>query len=302
MKVVVFGGSGFLGSHVVDRLNNKGYDVTIYDTIKSPYSTKNVNMVIGDILNQELVQKTVKDASYVYHFAGIAGLADARKDPVTTVKNNVLGTTYILDACKTEQVKRFIFASTIYVYSELGSFYRSTKQSCELLIENYFDIYNLDYTIIRYGSLYGKRANDFNFVHAAIKEALINRKIIREGNGNEIRDYIHVKDAAIASVDILKEKYNNSYILISGSQSIKVKDLLKMINEILDNQIDINYTDKKLDDHYEITPYSFRPRLAKKYLVKEYHDLGQGILNCIYDLYKELDNKGENKLKINLTD
>ena len=90
--------------------------------------------------------------------------------------------------------------------------------------------------------------------------------------------------------------------MISGSQSIKVKDLLKMINEILDNQIDINYTDKILGDHYEITPYSFRPRLAKNYLMKEYHDLGQGILNCIYDLYKELNNKGENKLKINLPD
>ena len=165
-----------------------------------------------------------------------------------------------------------------------------------------FSIYNLNYTILRYGSLYGKRANDFNFIHTAIKEALLYKKIVREGNGNEIRDYIHVNDAATASVDILNEKYNNSYILISGSQSIKVKDLLKMINEILDNQIDINYTDKILDDHYEITPYSFRPRLAKNYLVKEYHDLGQGILNCIYDLYKELNNKDENKLKINLPD
>ena len=303
-KVVVFGGSGFLGSYVADALTKRGYDVTIFDIHESKFVNEKQKMIMGDILDIQQVNKAIKGSQYVYHFAGQADITESMENPVETVKNNLLGTTYILDACREHKVNRIIFASTIYVYSDLGSFYRCTKQSCELLIENYFKEYGLNYTILRYGSLYGRRANKFNFINNAITQALLEGKVDRKGDGSEIRDYIHAKDAAQASVEILKDDFNNSHIMINGTQTIKVKELLMMIKEIMGNQIKINYTkEKHYEGHYQLTPYSFRPRVAKKYILNTYHDLGQGLLDAIYDIYKDLYEKdSESVVKINIPD
>ena len=214
-----------------------------------------------------------------------------------TVKKNILGTTLLLDACKDEGVERFLFASSIYVYSELGSFYRTSKQACELLIENYNELYSLDYTILRYGSLYGSRANDFNFIKNAITQGLIEGKIDRKGTGEEVRDYIHVIDAAKASVQLLSEKYINSNIMIKGQQTIRVSELLSMINEILGNEIEIKYSkEQTYEGHYKLTPYSFRPKVAEKLLLETYQDLGQGLLDTIYDIYNDIYKKSPEKL------
>ena len=288
-KIVVFGGSGFLGSHLSDVLTDSGYNVTIFDKIESPYLQKKQNMFVGDILDYECILDAVQESMAVYHFASVAGIKEANQKPLEAVKYNVLGTTNILEACVKADVSRFIYASTVYVYSEHGGFYRSTKQSSELLIENYQKIYGLNFTILRFGSLYGKRANEFNWIHNIIRQALAEGKMQREGDGEEIRDYIHVRDAAQACVDILDEQYKNDYIMLTGSQTIKIKDLLLMIREMLDNKIAIEYLDKRMEGHYEITPYTFRPRVAKKYMPNTQIDLGQGILDVIYDIYKNLD-------------
>ena len=288
-KVVVFGGSGFIGSHVADALTDSGYDVTIFDRIKSPYINKKQKMVIGDISNQKQVKDVIKGSNYIYHFAGIADIHEAMEKPIETVKYNILSTTYILDACREYKIKRFIYASTIYVYSDLGSFYRASKQSCELLIDNYHKIYNVDYTILRYGSLYGKRANDFNSINKFIKQALYEKRIDREGDGQDVREYINVLDAAKASVDILDEKYIGLSLMITGEEKMTVKKVLDTINEILGNIIKIEYK-RGLgpEEHYKITPYSFRPKIAKKVTLDSYYDFGQGILDMIYDTYENI--------------
>ena len=301
MKSIVTGGSGFLGSHVADALSESGHDVTIFDRETSSYLREDQRMVVGDICDQKQVMAVVEGNDIVYHFAGIADIHEAIDNPVDTVKYNILGTTFLLDACRGFGVKRFIYASTIYVYSDRGSFYRSSKQASEMLIENYKKIYGLDYTILRFGSLYGRRANDFNFIQSIIRQALLEGKIERKSDGEEIRDYINVRDAALACVDILKDEYKNQYIMLTGIQTIKIKDLLKMIREIFNNEIEIEYLDQRIEEHYEITPYTFRPRVARKYIPKDQFDLGQGILDCIYDVYKEISNSSEkDRLKIRL--
>jgi len=203
-----------------------------------------------------------------------------------------MGTMHILDACREYGIKRFVYSSTIYVYSDHGSYYRSSKQACELFIENYQQEYKLDFTILRYGSLYGPRANDFNFIRNCIRQALLEGAITRKGDGEEIRDYINIIDAAKATVEALGEEYKNSYLMITGSQTMKVKELLSMIKEIMNDKIDINYTNESFEGHYKITPYSFKPKVALKITPKDYHDLGQGILDSIYEIYQELVDKG----------
>jgi len=288
-KAIVFGGSGFLGSHVADALSEAGHDVAIYDIKASSHLKNSQKMIVGDIMDEELVSRSVKGCDIVYNFAGIADIEEAGKRPLDTVKINILGNSAILEAARKAKVKRFVFASSVYVYSKAGSFYRSTKQACELLIENYNESYGLPYTVLRYGSLYGTRADDKNYIYQTIKQALTQGKITREGDGEEIREYIHVQDAARGSVDILSEEFANQCVIITGEQRMKVKDLLVMIKEMLDNKVQIEYLPSKDGDHYEITPYTFTPKLARKIVSRTYLDLGQGILNCIQDVYKEIN-------------
>jgi UDP-glucose 4-epimerase len=292
-KVVVFGGSGFLGSHVADELSARGYEVIIFDMVESRYLQKSQKMIVGNILDREQVKNAINGVDYVYHFAAIADIKAAKENPIETANFNILGTMHILDACREFCIKRFVYSSTIYVYSDHGSFYRSSKQACELFIENYNKEYSLDFTILRYGSLYGARANNFNFIKNSIRQALLEGRIVRKGDGEEIRDYVNILDAAKVSVDILDNQYENTYVMITGPQTMKVKELLLMIKEIMNDEIEIEYSCEPLDGHYKITPYSFKPKVALKITPKEFHDLGQGVLDIIYDLYQELLDEGE---------
>lgn len=289
-KAIVFGGSGFIGSHVADYLTNEGYDVTIFDIIKSPYIRKEQKMIISSVLDAKQINQAIKGNKYVFHFAAIADIQEAAENPLKTINTNVLSTNIILDACVTHNVKKFLFASTIYVYSEFGSFYKTSKQCCELLIENYNKVYGLNCVVMRFGSLYGNRANEFNPIANMIKQAILNKKIIRNGDGSEIRNYINVLDAANACVKLLKPSKSLDYVMITGNQTMTINKILLMINEILGNKIEIIYTGISNKEHYKITPYNFKkPNVAKKINLEYVHDFGQGILDCIYEFNESLN-------------
>ena len=107
-------------------------------------------MICADILDQESVNKAVKSSDVIYHLAALADINEALFKPRETVEINLLGTLNLLEAARGSKVERFIFASTIYVYSDQGSFYRTSKQACELLLQNYYEHYNLNYTVVAY--------------------------------------------------------------------------------------------------------------------------------------------------------
>ncbi len=287
MRSIVFGGSGFIGSHVADALSKAGYEVAVFDIKHSPHLQKGQQMIVGDILDRKAVKKAVKGCDVVYNFAGVADIEQAKENPVEAVELNVLGNTIILDACRENGVKRFVFASSLYVYSAAGSFYRSSKQACELIIENFNESYGLPYTILRYGSLYGPRSDEKNWIHKILKQAVVEGKITRYGDGEELREYIHVEDAARYSVEILSKEFENEYMILSGNQLMKIKDLMLMIKEMMGNSIELEFLPVDSSLHYEITPYSFRPKIAKKYAGCYHLDLGQGVLSMLGEIYKE---------------
>ena len=288
MKAIVFGGSGFLGSYVADVLSEKGYEVSIFDVAPSPYLKTGQKMIVGDILDIDAVQKAVKGISIAYNFAGIADINAASEKPLETIKYNILGNAHILECLKHQKPYRYVFASTIYVYSEAGSFYKSSKQACELYIEDYSRKYGIPYTILRYGSLYGPRASETNPIFNLLKQALVEKKISHYGSGEEIREYIHVEDAARCSVEILSDNFVNQNVLITGHHPIKSRELVTMINEILGGNLAVEFRSEKPDAHYTVTPYSFNPRLGKKYISHYYIDMGQGLLQCIEEMHKSM--------------
>ena len=294
-KVLVTGGSGFIGSHVADTLEEEGYQVVLFDTVPSEYKSQSQEEFIGDILIPGEIEKAMEGCDLVYHFAAQADIRASSDIPTRTIMANIIGTQNVLEAARKHEVKRFMFASTIYVYSELGSFYRVSKQACEKIIEEYQREFDLDYTILRYGSLYGSRANEFNFIANSILQALKNKKIVRRGDGEEIREYIHVKDAARLSLDAIDDKFRNKHLIITGHQQIKVKDLLIMIKEIFGGEIEIEFGQEEELHHYEITPYNYKPQVAKKIIPDTYYDLGQGLMDQIYDLGISMDKENGSK-------
>jgi len=289
MKVVVFGGSGFLGSHLADALSDAGYAVTIFDHNVSRWLRKDQKMIEADILRPKEVIAAIEGAEYVYHLAGIADIGHAASKPKETIETNIIGSTNVIEACIKSKVKRLLFASTIYVYSRKGSFYRVTKQTVESLLEAYNEQFGLQYTILRYGSLYGPRAQEWNGLKQYTVQAIRKGKIVYPGTGEERREYIHVKDAAKLSVDALGREYANQCLTITGAQILSTKETMNMICEIIGQKIDIDFS---LEDsnynmsHYSLTPYRYTPRRGKKVVPKVFIDIGQGIL----ELIEEIDN------------
>ena len=292
-KVVVIGGSGFMGSHVADELSSRGYEVTIFDTEPSPWINKDQRMFEGDIQDLDALQNCIRDSRYVYQYAGIADIGESVDNPISTIKTNIVGTAMCLEACVRENVERFIYASTMYVYSDKGSFYRASKQSAEIIIESFQDKYDLDYTILRYGSLYGSRSQPWNGLRKYVTQAIKSNKILYSGTGHERREYIHVNDAASLSVKTLDNKYKNMSLTITGTEVLNSTELLTMIKEIIGKPIEIVFDDKNINenDHYELSPYRYIPKTAKKIVSSEFTDIGQGILGLVEEITQEIKQK-----------
>ena len=280
----VIGGSGFLGSHVADQLTDVGYTVRIFDRIRSKWRRSGQSMITGDVLDPEALCAAVAEADVVYHFAALADLNEARDKPLETVRANVHGTVNALEACRISGVKRFMYASTVYVYSREGGFYRCSKQAAELYVEEFQRTYGLDFTILRYGSLYGPRSDATNGLYQIVYDAIRDGAISYFGNPESIREYIHVEDAARASIHALGPEFRNESVVLTGHEPMRVLDLLKMLAEILGVPDTINFRNEAYPGHYVRTPYAYLPKLGRKYTPALHIDFGQGLLQLIAEV------------------
>lgn len=292
MKIAVFGGTGFLGSYVVTELLERGYDVIALDIEESKYIPSDKFIKI-DILNaSDLAEVFAKNQfDVVYNLAGYSSLENAVNNPVSTFQLNVIGNLNIIDLCVKNNVKHFVFASSAYAMSNKGSFYGLSKLSSEKIVEEYKEKFDLDYTILRYGSVYSDRNFENNYIFNLVKGAIESGEINHGGDGNEIREYIHALDAAKLSADVIEgNEHKNKHLVLTGVERIKRGDLFKMINEILGDTLKINLSADGYKNHYKFTPYSFTPETSQKLTPNPYVDMGQGLLACIqqaHDLIKK---------------
>jgi UDP-glucose 4-epimerase len=280
-RVCVIGGAGFLGSHVADALSAAGYHVRIFDRKASAWLHDGQEMIIGDLMDVASLEAAVKGSDIVYNFAALADLNQALEKPIETVQINVLGNAHVLEACRLNGVKRFLYASTVYVYSREGGFYRCSKQAAEHYVEEYLRVFSLDYTILRYGSLYGPRADSSNGLYLIVKNALENGVIRYQGSPDSLREYIHVEDAARASVTALGKDFRNQSVVLTGQEPMRVLDLLEMLAEILGLSNAVEFVAGEQPGHYVRTPYAYQPKLGRKYMPPMHVDLGQGLLELI---------------------
>jgi UDP-glucose 4-epimerase len=284
-RACVLGGAGFLGSHVCDQLTRAGWDVRIFDHVESPWCQNGQTMCVGDILDDGSLDAAIDGCQAVFNFAALADLNAALSRPVDTVRVNVLGNVLALEACRRHGVERYVYASTVYVHSREGGFYRCSKQAAEQYVEEYQRVYGLDFTVLRYGSLYGPRSDDRNGLWRIVKRAIDTGVVSYDGSPEAMREYIHVEDAARASVAALAPEFRNQHVVLTGQEPMRVIDLLKMLAEILGLSQDVAFNNGFVG-HYVRTPYAYQPRLGRKYVPPMHVDLGQGLLQLIDDVQR----------------
>ncbi|HUC60477.1 MAG TPA: NAD(P)-dependent oxidoreductase [Alphaproteobacteria bacterium] len=287
MRILVTGGSGFLGSHVADALTEAGHETIVFDRAPSRWIGPKQRMIVGDVLDAGAVATAMEGCGAVYHLAALADIDAALERPRETVEVNIMGTVNLLEAARAAKIGRFVFSSSIYVYSRQGSFYRTTKQACEHLIEDYRERFGLAYTILRYGSLYGPRADRSNYLHSLLAQALEARRMDHYGTGDEVREYIHVRDAAAMSVDVLAPEFADQIIHLAGRERMTSRDMLAMIREMLGGDVTVNFENALSPGHYVQTPYNYTPRLGRRLTRDTYIDLGLGLLDCLQQIDAE---------------
>jgi UDP-glucose 4-epimerase len=247
-NVLVTGGNGFIGSHVVDFLVKKKYNVTTFDL--SPPIRKNVKFIRGSILDKNCLQFALKNIDFVFHLAAVSDIKKVKSIPIKTIPTNILGTTYLLEASRNKNVKRFIFASSVYSFGTTGNLYTTSKISSELLIKNYKLLFGQNFTILRYSTAYGPRSREVDAVSIFVERALKNLDIVIFGDGQQKRNYLHVEDLAKGSMMALKQKTKNKIITLASKNNIKMFDLARTIIRLTksSSKIRFNKKNKRFDD------------------------------------------------------
>jgi UDP-glucose 4-epimerase len=247
MNILVTGGSGFIGSHVVDKLIEQGHMARSFDFL--PPHRKDAEFFHGDLLDIAALMDAMKDVDVVFHLAAVSNVDIAKKNPILCVRVNSEGTVHVLEAARRTNVKRVIYASTVWVYenckdsicteeSLLGSpshIYTSTKLEGEFLCRNYFTMYGIPFTILRYGIPYGPRARKGTVIPIFVEKALRGEPLAIQGTGEQYRYFLHVEDLATGNALALNDIAKNQIYNLEGKEKVTIKQIAEAIQKNLAN-------------------------------------------------------------------
>jgi UDP-glucose 4-epimerase len=265
MKIAVTGGSGFIASHVVDHLIADGHEVVVIDHRVRPHRA-DVAFEDIDILNLSALIQATKNCDYIFHLAAVSNVNYAHKYPVYTVDLNINGTTNVLEAARLNEVRRVFFASTVWIYTgtrgngllgedepfylpDAGHIYTSSKIASEMIIHNYWQLYQQPFTILRYGIPYGPRMRDELVIPIFIRKALQGDPITIAGDGSQYRNYVYVDDLARAHILAMSSRAENQVYNLEGSERISINEVATTIDKVLGGGVRIEHTPARPGDY-----------------------------------------------------
>ena len=247
MELLITGGSGFIGRNAVDKLISKGHSIRILDVI--PPHRNDVNYLEGSILDSSFVNEAVNGVDVIYHFAGMSNINKVFNNPIKTINYNIIGTANILEASRLNNINRVIIASSVYVYSNSGHLYTYSKKVSEELSIFYNKLYDVQYTILRLGTVYGPNSRNEDVVSLFLKQSINEKKIKVNGDGEQVRNFIHVTDVADACCNILSDKCVNKILTIAGNEKTSIKDLAHIFSRIFNSEIIYQNNCLRIDDY-----------------------------------------------------
>ncbi|MEK7233401.1 MAG: NAD-dependent epimerase/dehydratase family protein [Elusimicrobiota bacterium] len=261
MRVLVTGGSGFIGANVVDQLKKAGFAVRIYDMVY-PSGIEGVEFYHGSLLDAMALRFAMTGCQYVMHLAAMADVNDVVADPLYAEEINVRGTINILDAARRAKVKRVVYASTIWTYSDVkdafvteetlipppAHLYTATKLAGEHYCRAFNGLYQLPYTILRYGIPYGPRARGATVISKFVSMALAGQSITIAGDGLQFRKFVHVGDLAHGNILALKPAGANQIYNLEGTEKVSIKQLAEWVKEHANPKIEVIHTPAREGD------------------------------------------------------
>lgn len=248
MKVLVTGGSGFIGSHVLDALVASGDEPVIFDLVPSRHHPPGTYPTItGDLADRETTRRAVRGCDAVIHLAAVADVADVVSDPIRADRVNVHGTQMILEAARREDVARVVYASTIWVYDHAeddevdedtplvrpSHLYTATKLAGELYTVAYNGMYGGAHTILRLGIPYGPRAREAAVVPSFVMRAKQGEALVIAGDGRQSRQFVYVEDLAAGIVAGLAPQAGGRTYNLVGDERTSVREIADGVRDLV---------------------------------------------------------------------
>ncbi len=247
MRVLVTGGGGFIGSHVVDRLIERGMTPRIFDLSASPYhSPLEVETFTGSITDPANLNLAMRDCDAVIHLAAVADVAHVLADPVLAEEVNTRGTLNVLEAACRSEVGRVVYGSTTWAYSDCleqavseetpipapRHLYTATKLAGETYCAGYAELFDLESTVLRFGIPYGPRARAAGVVAKFTDLALAGEALTIAGDGSQCRSFIYVEDLAAGVVAGLQPAGANRTYNLSGDEVVTILEIAETVQEM----------------------------------------------------------------------
>jgi UDP-glucose 4-epimerase len=262
--VAVTGGSGFIGSHVVDRLRRAGHQVLVLDT--RPPHRPDVGFRDVDITDLAGVVRATKGCDVIFHLAGVSNVNDAFADPVATMDINVTGTARVWEAARRNRVGRAVLASTVWVYSAATGegpasedtpvstegtehVYTASKLAAELVVTSFGELYGQPWTILRYGIPFGPRMRDALAIPRFVATAMAGEHLTIHGDGLQYRNYVWVEDMADAHVLALGDHAANQIFNLEGPAPVSIRQVAEVVRALVDPDLTIELVPARPGDY-----------------------------------------------------
>lgn len=263
MNLAVVGGSGFIGTHLVDGLLEAGHDVTVFD-IMGPRRT-DVRHIMLDILDTSRTCIALAGAyDAIYLLAAVANVNDALRNPVETIQVNVSGTSNVLEAVRRSESARVILASTVWVCGMASAdlvdertplapqkadhVYTASKAAAEMVCYSYSRLYGVPITILRYGIPYGPGARSGSVVASFVSRALSGNRLTVYGDGSQGRKFVYIDDLIAGNLAALNGNAVGKTYLLEGEEHVSVRQVAEAVaNEI--GGVDIQYEPSRAGDY-----------------------------------------------------
>lgn len=271
-KVLVTGGAGFIGSHIVEELLERGFSVVVLDDLFTgklenlPAESKLLRIVVGSILDYDKVNDAIKGCEAVIHLAAIASVQASVENPILTHQVNFGGTLQLLECAEKAGVKRFLFASSAAVYGDAteGAVsesahlapltpYAIDKLAGEYYLRHYHRTFGLEYTAFRFFNVYGPRqdpTSPYSGVISIYASNCIAGKTLKVfGDGLQTRDFVYVKDvASILVSSIASQSMFGKVINIGTGEGTSLQDIIEKLSIILNKSIEVRFADARPGD------------------------------------------------------